>query len=180
MRRVALTGTPGTGKSTVEHLLAASFATVGVDQLARRLGCARETASGLEVDLDRLVWELRNRPARVGAEVVVGHLAHLLPIRDVVVLRCHPLELDRRLSASRRTPAPDRHANLTAEAIGVITAEAAERRRRILEVDTTGRSARSVAQEVGRWARGRRRPSWGSVDWLADASVTEHLLEWAP
>jgi adenylate kinase len=111
--------------------------------------------------------------------VIVGHLAHLLPIRDVVVLRCHPKELARRLAGSRRISPADLHENLLAEATDVVLVEAVERRRRIWEIDTTGRPAASVAAEVARRIRTRGPPSFGNVDWLGDRWVTAHLLDWS-
>jgi len=179
VRRVALTGTPGTGKSSV----AAGLAELGISSeevgaLAVRLGLARRRPGGLSVDLEALVKRTR-RPSSFRSDVVVGHLAHLLPIRDVVVLRCHPTELARRLGASRRRSERDRRENLLCEAIGVVTSEAVERRRCLLEVDTTRRPPRAVARSIARWMEGPRRPRWGEVDWIADPTVTAHLLEWA-
>lgn len=112
-------------------------------------------------------------------EVVVGHLAHLLPIRDVVVLRCHPRELAGRLSRSRPGRAAELRENLLAETMDVILLEALVRRRRIWEIDTTGRAPESVAREVERRLRHRGPPAYGRVDWLADPWVTEHLLDWS-
>jgi adenylate kinase len=109
----------------------------------------------------------------------VGHLAHLLPLRDVIVLRCHPRELARRLARSRHAPERDLRANLVAEATDAILLEAVGLRRRIWEIDTTGRSPASVAREVDHRLRTRGPPSYGRVDWLSDAWVGEHLLDWS-
>ena len=177
-RRAALTGTPGTGKTTVARLLARGRPVVEVGDLAVRGGWGRAGKRGIEVDLRGLVRSLRARPSEFGAEIVVGHLAHLLPIRDVVVLRCQPLELGRRLTRAQRGDRGTRRENLLAETLGVITAEALARGRNIFEVDTTGRSPAAVAREVAGWLRGARPSRWGRIDWLADPSVTDHLLEW--
>jgi len=111
---------------------------------------------------------------------VVGHLAHLLPIRDTIVLRCHPRELARRLARARRGTPREKNENLVAEATDVILLEAIGRGRRIWEVDTTGRSVDSVARDVRRRIRRRGPPSYGKVDWLSDRWVSEHLLDWSP
>jgi adenylate kinase len=177
---VALTGTPGTGKSSVARSLATELVSVEVGDLAVSCGCGRGTGRGFEVDLEALRTAVRRRRALAGVDLVVGHLSHRLPVRDVVVLRCHPNELLRRLRRSRRGSSRERYENYVVEATDVILGEAVGPGRRVWEVDTTGRSVREVARAVvARWRR--RGPSaYGRVDWLADASVTAHLLDWGP
>ena len=145
MASVALTGTPGTGKTTVARRLGASWRTLEVAELAQRLGTGRRREGGWVVDLAATAraWRAGRVPP---VDVLVGHLAHLLPLRDVIVLRCHPRELARRLARSRPGTEQDRRANLVAEATDVILSEAVGLRRRVWEIDTTGRSPASVAR----------------------------------
>lgn len=176
---VALTGTPGTGKSAVARRLAPRFRSIEVGTLAIERGAGRRSgARSTTVHLARLTALLRREPAH--ADIVVGHLAHLLPIRDTIVLRCHPLELGRRLQRARRGSVRDRAANVVAEATDAILIEAIELGRRVWEIDTTGLGVDAVARRVA--ARiGRRGPSrYGRVDWLADPAVTEELLRLGP
>jgi adenylate kinase len=127
------------------------------------------------------VPRLRNALARARElsryDLIVGHLAHLLPVKRVIVLRCHPLELRARLRRARRGTSAERHANLVAEATDVVLVEALAAGRHVTQIDTTGRSTASVAREVlRRW----KAPHWSRgtpVDWLSDPSVTEHLLD---
>ncbi|HYA10568.1 MAG TPA: AAA family ATPase [Thermoplasmata archaeon] len=174
---VALTGTPGVGKSAVAGRLARRWRVVEVAELARRYGAARGTGRSVEVDLARLRKALRSRAARDGVDVIVGHLAHLLPVRAAIVLRCHPRELARRLARARRGSATDRRANFVSEALDLVLAEAAGAGLPVFEVDTTGRSVGAVAREVGLHLRRGGPPRHGVVDWLADRSVTAHLLD---
>ncbi|MGI0133242.1 MAG: hypothetical protein ACREDK_09205, partial [Thermoplasmata archaeon] len=95
---------------------------------------------------------------------------------DAIVLRCHPVELARRLARAHRGSARDRQANVEAEATDLVLLEALARHRRVWEVDTTGRSIAEVARQVRSILDHRPPPHHGSVDWLADASVTAHLL----
>ena len=179
-RPVALTGTPGTGKSRVAAALSARYRVVEVADLARAWGVARPLGRGVEVDLERLISAFRRRAGRLPYELVVGHLAHLLPVRDVVVLRCHPEKLARRLRAARRGSAEDRRANYVAEALDLVLAEAVRPRRTVWEVDTSGRSVAHVARAVAERVRQRGPSDYGRVDWLADPRVTAHLLDRSP
>lgn len=150
-----------------------------VSELARALGTGTPNGRGVVVDLEATAraWRAGRVPP---VDVLVGHLAHFLPVRDVVILRCHPRELARRLARHRPATDEERHANLVAEATDAVLIEALRLRRRVWEVDTTGRTPTSVAQDVTRRLRRRGPPSYGRVDWLSDAWVSEHLLDWSP
>ena len=174
-RPVALTGTPGTGKSAVARLLAPRWSVAEVADLALEFGAGRQTRAGVDVDLARLSRRLRARSAELPS-VVVGHLAHLLPIPDAIVLRCHPVELDRRLARARRGTALQRRENVEAEATDVVLLEAIGLDRRVWELDTTGRSVASVGRSVSRLLTRPPAPRTGTVDWLADPAVTDFLL----
>jgi len=176
---VALTGTPGVGKTAVARALAGRHRVAEVAQLAVRLGAARAVPGGMEVNLRRLRRALRAPGAYADVEVVVGHLAHLLPVREAIVLRCHPVELRRRLGRAHRGTRADRAENLVAEALDLVLREALGRRLRVYEVDTTRRTVAAVAREVDRRLRRGGADRAGTVDWLADPTVTAHLLDGA-
>ncbi len=175
---IALTGTPGTGKSAVAARLAARWRVREVGDLALELASGRRRGPrSIEVDLERLGRRLRSGAALADVDIVVGHLAHLLPIRDVVVLRCHPVELERRLRQARRGTAAERRENFVVEATDAVLREALARRRRVWEVDSSGRPVAEVARAVARRVAHRGAPSYGRVDWLRDPAVTAHLLD---
>jgi adenylate kinase len=172
----ALTGTPGTGKSTVAAALRPGLRVVELAALARSLGAARGSGRSTTVDLRRIARRMRRGPP-LPVDVIVGHLAHLLPVDRVVVLRCHPVLLETRLRRAHRGSAADRYANFVAEATDVVLAEALRAGARVWEVDTTRRSVARVADEVRRRLRTRGRSRFGQVDWLSDPGVTAHLLD---
>jgi adenylate kinase len=132
----------------------------------------------VEVDLGGLARVARRPGSLEGVDVVVGHLAHLLPLRDVVVLRCHPLELDRRLRRARRGNARSRRENVEAEVTDVVRWETAGKR--VQQLDTTDRTIAAVAREVDRFLRTRVVREVRTVDWLADPVVTDYLLDRSP
>ncbi|HZY69848.1 MAG TPA: AAA family ATPase [Thermoplasmata archaeon] len=180
VRRLALTGTPGVGKSAVNRYLENSIPTAEVGDLAVLWSAFHGSERRREVDLTRLATELRRHP-RSPPMLVVGHLAHLLPIRDVVVLRCHPFELGRRLEQRARTLSRQSvRANVLAETVDIVFAEAKSLGRRVWSIDTTRSSPGAVARRVLDLFLHRSLGRTDRVDWLADPRVTEHLLVGEP
>ena len=176
--RIALTGTPGTGKSAVARALSRrGFAVISVSRAAARLGAVkgRDARRGsLEVDvaaLDRALMK-ESKLQRVGGHLILeGHLAHFLTVERAVVLRCPPSLLARRL---RRRGWPDRKVreNACAEAVGVIVSEAAQRlgRPSVFEVNTAGLGPQEGARAVEQIAQGRGgRYLAGKLDFLEEA-----------
>jgi len=173
---VALTGTPGTGKSSVARRLARQIRVIEVDALARRHGAARGSGRATVVDLDRLSRAVRRPGSLDDIDLVVGHLAHLLPLREAIVLRCRPVELVARLRKARRGSAADRQANLVCEATDVVLSEAFRQQRTVFEIDTTGETVSAVARRVLDRLRTGGPSKVGTVDWLSDPAVTRLLL----
>jgi adenylate kinase len=173
--RLALTGTPGTGKTTVTDLLT-DGADPGVDLEPIHLNDVLER-EGLydRVDEDRDSYvadleALREWLAGRDDVLIESHLAHHVDADRVVVLRCRPDELADRLR-DRSADETEIDENADSEALDVILGEAVERhgRERVYEVDTTDRSPAAVAREVVAVAAGDADPSAGTVDF------TEHL-----
>lgn len=171
--RVALTGTPGTGKSSVGSLLAdRGYYVLYLDRLAeeRNLITGVDEARGArEVDVERLDREIQV-PAKLG--FLVSHYAHRMSVNIAIVLRCHPRTLAKRLQ-SRGWPEPKIRENVEAEAIDVITQEAAERLPFVYEIDTTDRAPADIAGVVLEILQGRfTGHEAGSVDW------SDEVLSW--
>jgi adenylate kinase len=173
---MALTGTPGSGKSRVAAVLDPKWGAVEVGDLAVERGFGRRARGQVRVDLPALRRYLSSGSAAAPG-VLVGHLAHLLPVEGAIVLRCHPLVLRSRLVAASRGTPTDRQENYVAEAIDLVAREARERRLPVWEVDTTRRTPSSVARQVERILRNRASVRGRSIDWLADPRVTAHLLD---
>lgn len=177
---VALTGTPGTGKSSVaRELRRLGERVIDLNALAResRSLLRRDRERGArEVNLTRLNGLLRREGGRVFVE---GHLSHLLGVDAAVVLRCSPPVLRRRLRG-RRYPEAKVRENSLAEALDVITVEAVGRlgEGRVAELDTTRRSAASTARVILRLVRGEFRAAGrfrpGHVDFSGDVLRNAH------
>ncbi len=166
---IAITGTPGTGKSAVGEILARrGYAVVDLDEVARNEGLvvSRDELRGTdEVDVDRLREVLRV-PAKVA--FLKSHYSHWMDVNLAVVLRCKPSVLRDRLERRGWPPAKVRE-NVEAEAIDVIVQEATGRLPFVFEVDTTWATPEQTAEAVLAILQGKtagREP--GSVDWTSE------------
>ncbi|MFB6218752.1 MAG: adenylate kinase family protein [Halobacteriaceae archaeon] len=161
--RVAVTGTPGTGKTTAVELVETALPVVHLNELIREAGLHR----GRDEERDSLYADLDAVADRLPEEALVeSHLAHHLPADRVVVLRCHPGELAERLDG--RESAASVEENAEAERLDVVLAEAVERhgRESVYEIDTTGRTPGAVAADIEAVLAGERAPSAGTVSFL--------------
>ena len=167
--RIAVTGTPGTGKTTATAELADRFDgydVVHLNEVIERQSLytdVDEERDSVVADLDALASHLRGRQD----VVFESHLAHHLPADRVAVLRCEPTVLDRRLTARGETDAKARE-NAESEALDVILAEAVDVHgiESVYEIDTTDRAPDAVASALGEVVRGDREPSAGEVDFV--------------
>lgn len=170
---VAVTGTPGTGKTSACDVLARrGYAVVDLDDMARQGGfiVGRDEVRGSdEVDVDALRENLRV-PAKIA--FLRSHYAHRMAVDVAVVLRCAPSVLRTRLEARGWPPAKVQE-NVEAEAIDVITQEATELLPSVYEIDTTGRTPAQTAEAILGILRGQTRGHEpGSVDW------SHEVLSW--
>lgn len=176
--RVALTGTPGTGKSAVAAALSRrGVAVLSLHDEAARAGLltARDRRRGsFEVDVRALDRAVAKRAKALGARgplVLEGHLAHHLTVDRALVLRCPPGLLARRLRRRGWSEAKVRE-NVCAEAVGVIATEAVMHlgRARVFEFSTAGARAGDGAGAALRVARGTARAlRAGAVDYIEEA-----------
>ena len=166
---VAITGTPGTGKSSSCDVLAKrGYVVVDLDEIARREGLIvgrDEKRDTDEVDIDALREGLRI-PAKVA--FLKGHYSHRMDVNLAVVLRCRPSALRARLEA-RGWPAEKVRENVEAEAIDVILQEAVARLPFVFEVDTTNATPEETVEAILAILRGKTKGHEpGSVDWASE------------
>lgn len=170
--RVAVTGTPGTGKTTATDLLEED--TEGIDiihlnDVIREEGLYTSTDAerdSLVTDLDGVAdWLATHDDERT--TVVESHLAHRFDADRVVVLRCHPGTLEERLR-DRGESEEKVSENAEAEALDVILTEAMDRHgeENVYEIDTTDREQRAVASEIEGVIAGESEPSAGEVNFV--------------
>lgn len=167
--RIALTGSPGVGKTTVGQLAAnAGYKLVDVKAWAHEVGAVAghdpdDEADAIDVDL--LAAALRDEPRQPGSVIYEGHLAHLLPVDVAWVIRCDPRVLAARLAARGYRPAKVRE-NLEAEAIDIILQEALDSGARVIQRDGTKRTAQGLFSSFEQATRQAAGPSdLEPVDW---------------
>jgi len=163
--RIALTGTPGTGKTTVAALL--PYRVIDLNVLVKGgLNLGTDPDRGcLEADMDGLEQKLAEMDTDE-LTVLEGHFAHYFA-DEAVVLRLAPSELKKRLEARGYTETKIQE-NLESEVIDVILVEAVEFCGRVSEIDTTGRSPQEVADLVVKAINKEIDLGPGQVDWLED------------
>jgi adenylate kinase len=173
--RVALTGTPGTGKTAVATLLQTKgYTVVQLHELAIQSGCIDgmdEKRNSQLIDMDKLHKYIKKNYTTDDLVFFEGHVAHLLKsMEKVIILRCHPKELKKRLLKKKWNNQKILE-NLDAEIIDVILCEAVELhpRENIFEIDTTKTDIKEVAASIMRLSKKNFQPtktySIGRIDW---------------
>ncbi|MDV7349321.1 adenylate kinase family protein [Halorubrum distributum] len=164
--RVAVTGTPGTGKSTATTLLEGEYDVIHLnDRIKSDDGLWTER----DDDRDTLVADLDAVREDLGdwSGVLDSHLAHRFDVDRVVVLRCHPETIESRLETRGESPETAAE-NAESEALDVILSEAVAEHgvEDVYEVDATDRDPEAVADAIRAAIEGEREPSAGTVDFI--------------
>lgn len=168
---VAVTGTPGTGKSSACALLE-RVTVIDLNKLAEEHAedfTYDEERGSLEIDpplLKRLI------PRGKGIVVMEGHVAHLMDPDITIVLRCSPKILRKRL-AGRGWPNEKVLENVEAEAVDVVLIDALDSCKSVFEIDTTSMTPKQVADAISSIIAGEKakyRP--GNIDWSGE------VLDW--
>jgi adenylate kinase len=163
--RIALTGTPGTGKTT-----AAAKASLGLDVVhLNELIHEADLTKGADTDRETAIADLEAVRARLDDRddlLIDSHLSHRLPVDRVIVLRCAPRVLEERLSERGEPPATVRE-NAESEALDVILADAVERHglEAVYEIETTEQTPEAVAKRLEAVVAGDAEPRAGDVDY---------------
>ena len=171
---IALTGTPGTGKTSISKVLEKKgFEILNLNQIA----CEKDFLIGNDIERDSKIVDvekfddyIKNNYSRRDI-IIEGHLSHLLKnIDKIIVLRCHPDKLSENLTKKGWTKEKIKE-NLEAEIIDIILCEAAELhpKEQIFEINTTGKSidfiATSIFELINTKFKNMKKYKIGKIDW---------------
>ncbi|MGZ4912126.1 MAG: adenylate kinase family protein [Halobacteriota archaeon] len=166
--RIALTGTPGTGKTTISTALRERYGLtiIDVNEIVRAhqyVDAFDDRRNCLIVNLTALRAHRFQRNS-----ILEGHLSHHLDVDRVIVLRTDPTTLERRLLC-RGFSHEKAKENVEAEILDVILIEAiALHDDRVYELDSTG-ALDETAQRAWEITQGQNLERFvpGHIDWVA-------------
>ena len=93
---IALTGTPGTGKTSLSKLL--DLNTLSINDYYPKISNGKDVEGNWLVDIDKMNKEIN--VSNFSNTIFEGHTSHFLDGLDaVIVLRCHPDILKERLGS---------------------------------------------------------------------------------
>jgi adenylate kinase len=163
---IALSGTPGCGKTTVSAILEdRGYCVKSVQSLSEENDCI----SGYDEDMDSNEIDLEKLNKFVTGLIkeedclIEGHLSHLLSVDKVIILRCDPVVLNKRLEGKGWNDKKIKE-NVRAEIMDVIKVEAYEEDHKVFEIDTTEKNPKGVADKIERIIKGDT--SDINIDWL--------------
>lgn len=177
---IALTGTPGTGKTTIAQLLKTTYhyKILSQNQIALEHDFILDhdsTRDSKNLDLDALDFYLQKHYQETREPLILdGHASHLLDsVFKVIILRCQPQELKARLQ-SRDWSKEKILENTDAEALDLILCQATEHHKEddLFELDTTHHIPHEIAETIHNIIQDNFTPTpnykIGHIDWSED------------
>ena len=168
---IFITGTPGTGKTTVSRLLEEqlSFKRVDINQLVEdeKIFSGYDEEWGYKiVDIPSLCRALTDIIGKSRGDLLVeGHLSHFCEGADwVVVLRTNPTVLENRLRNKGFKDSKVRE-NIIAEALDICAFEAFQKYQdKSNEIDTTDKTPQEIVEIIKKIIKGEKSYPVGEVD----------------
>jgi len=185
---ILISGTPGTGKTTVAQQLKARYAAVCINltDLALEKGFTLEEDAARQTqvaDLAQLVAFIEDYiRTHEGNMIIEGHYVDVIPdelISVLIILRTDPRVLEPRLKTKGFWPSKIRE-NLQAEILGTCTAFALEMhdRAKLYEVDTSTATPEESTARIQEFIENRPSSNVGEIDWLQQLEASNQLMEY--
>ena len=183
---LALTGTPGTGKTTIAQLLQEKkISVIDLKQVAINHGFIEShdmKRDSIVIDIEAINRYIISNYQSEENIVIEGLVSHLLEcVDEIIVFRCHPKILRSRL-IERGWSRDKIKENLEAEMLDIILCESIEQHglEKVCEIDTSNVSIEKTVQAIYQKINGEQsdyviKP--GSFDWselLFDKGIMEH------
>lgn len=155
---IALTGTPGTGKTTVCGIISEhsqyrkQYRIIDLNKLILDEGLYSgrdEESDSYIADFEKIEKRVKQLIGNPDMDIIIeGHLSHFLTADAVIVLRAHPVALRKRLGKRKEYSFKKVKENSDAEALDVILVESSERSNKVFEIDTTNVNVLAVVKSV--------------------------------
>ncbi|ADI74829.1 Adenylate kinase [Methanohalobium evestigatum Z-7303] len=151
---IGLTGTPGTGKSSLSNFLETNlgYNIIHLNEMIKNENLYKyedEERDSVVADMDKIserVSEITEENNDKSVTILESHLSHYIA-DNIIVLRASPEELEKRLT-SRGYSNEKIQENVDAEELDVILFESVEWCSRVFEVDTTNRPLNNIVSNV--------------------------------
>ena len=169
MVRRALTGTPGTGKTSISKLLQEEV--IHLSDYYKNSSKGKTDSGEWLIELDLLDKNIQN--LKLNNSIFEGHTSHYLSnIEQIIILRCDPEELKKRLEQRGYSEHKMRE-NLEAEALNIIYTEALNygNKDNIFQLDTTENSAEESAEILNNFMN-------GNIKLEETFDYSERIMDW--
>jgi adenylate kinase len=181
-----VTGTPGTGKTTVSTILSKKLGANHIELSRFSIENGYVIEDDVErdtkvVDIEALGSAVMGIIAESNSPIIVdGHYAHDLLEEPLIsylfVLRKRPWDLKGVLE-TRRYRSEKVWENLEAEIMGVITVEALELfPSKVIEIDTSNQTPDETAEQINAIIEGGGAPDKPTIDWVTYPETLRLLL----
>ncbi len=154
---ISLTGTPGTGKTTICGLIQSQYSEQYHVIDLNKLIIGEKLYTGKDERRDCYIADLEKLEGRVkqiidktpeGKDILMeGHLSHLLPADAIIVLRASPATLRERLIKKGYSSEKVKE-NVNAEALDVILVESVQKSSSVYEINTTDMTPQAIVQAI--------------------------------
>ncbi len=176
---ISISGTPGTGKTSVAALLAKQLGANLISLKALRVPYVYDKSRKTRiVDINELQSASSKRISMNSINIIEGHLSHLMKADVIIILRTNPILLEKRLKI-RKWSGKKIKENSMAEFLDEIVIEAIEKhgRKKVFEIDTSKKkehAATKIAEEII-----RKRPAGykaGKIDWSKNKKIVKRMI----
>lgn len=166
LMKIAVTGTPGVGKTTIAKLLAKKLKMkyINLNGLAKKINAYLGYDKNLKakiVNISKLKKEIKKLK---GNYVLDSHYSHFFDVDLVIILRCRPDILLKRLKQRYKKNKLKIKENIDAEILGVITTEVLNARKKFFEIDVSGKTEKEILDEI--LIKIKRKNKEKIIDWV--------------
>jgi len=166
--RIAITGTPGVGKTTVSKVLGDKLGikVIDITEAVKEYKLYTEKDEDMDsyvIDFEKLekfVSEIEEKEKTI---ILDGHVSHLLNPDYIIVLRCNPEIIKERLEKRGYKPKKVLE-NVQAEILDVCLCES---KGKVYEIDTTSRDVEDIVDEIVEAIKHKKERK-GIVNWTEE------------